>query len=303
MWRPRIVPSATGLALEYTASCGRTNRRWTGKCQLQPRLGCENQPQQRLFGSSRETEGFFCRCPRTANREAVRKCPQERKSFSLSSLMNNNSVIRRLIGAFSYIKTQTDLLFTWNIPQMIILMPAVLLLTTWWQCRAEHADTLGPHTHTHTHISTHSQVLHQIPERSQGCAAQVPAMSNLMAFYFALSASRLLRHRTAAERQQRETSEDGGMRAWWSERCVGGFEKQRGTMLHSARRQGWGVWSSAETVTPGNSCSASGPDRFHRAPELTRLPQVSALTKTSLSWFAKSTHFSERSRQTAGVSR
>ena len=59
MWRPRFVPSATGLALEYTASCGRTNRRWTGKCQLQPRLGCENQPQQRLFGSSRETEGFF----------------------------------------------------------------------------------------------------------------------------------------------------------------------------------------------------------------------------------------------------
>lgn len=59
-------------------------------------------------------------------------------------------------------------------------------------------------THTHTHISTHSQVLHQIPERSQLCAAQVPPMSNLMAVYFALSASRLLRHRTASERQQRE---------------------------------------------------------------------------------------------------
>ena len=169
-------------------------------------------------------------------------------------------------------------------------MPAVLLQTTWWQCRAEHANLqTHTHTHTHTHISTHSQELHQIPERSQRCAAQVPPLSNLMAVYFALSASRLLRRWTAAEQQQREREgnedeegwEPGGVRE--GARCVGGFEKQRGNDAPlweaAAWTQGWGPWSSAETVTPGNSCSTTGPDWFRRAPKLTGLPQVSALTK------------------------
>lgn len=165
-----------------------------------------------MFGYSRETEGFcrWRRCfPRTANRKAVRKCPQKRKSFSLSSVMNNISVIRCLTSdwcfflhknpnrPFVHMKYASDDYF--NHLRHACSTPADHLMAV----QSRTCKHSWP-THTHTHISTHSQVLHQIPERSQLCAAQVPPMSNLMAVYFALSASRLLRHRTASERQQRE---------------------------------------------------------------------------------------------------
>lgn len=96
-------------------------------------------------------------------------------------------------------------------------------------------------THTHTHFNTFTSAA---PDTwaftTLRCTSATNVESNGRLFR-PLSLSTAPTSDGIRAAAERVGSEDGGMRAWWSERCVGGFEKQRGTMLHSARRQGWGL--------------------------------------------------------------